>query len=158
MVNTDTLDELADAHQYTIRWLKDTEALEKTDMQWRIMINRTLDFPAGPDNTMRLDDMSYHYDSRLVRWMPVLPSVGTTASGSQSVHGFGNTTDSPLQTQTGTPRLLPPIQGAVPSATAVIDNIPIPPDDNVEMEEVGESPNVMEEDDLATLSVPPGTL
>jgi hypothetical protein len=62
-----TLDELADAHQYAIGWLKDTEALEKTDKQLHIMINRTLDFPAGPDNTMWLDDMSYHYNSRLVR-------------------------------------------------------------------------------------------
>jgi hypothetical protein len=90
--------------------------------------------------------------------MPVLPSVGTTASGSQSVHGFGNTTDSPLQTQSGTLSLLPPIQKAVPSATAVADNIPIPSDHNVKMEEVGEPPNVMEEDDPATLSAPPGTL
>jgi hypothetical protein len=153
-----TPDELADARQYAIGWLKDTEALEKTDTQQHIMINRALDFPAGPDNTTWPDDMSYHYDSRLARWMPVLPSVGTTVSGSQSVHGFGNAMDSPSQTQAGTPSLLPPIQEAVPSATVVVDNLPIPPDDNVEMEEAVEPPNVMEEDDPATLSVPPGTL
>jgi hypothetical protein len=122
------------------------------------MINRTLDFPAGPDNTTWPDNMSYHYDSHLARWMLVLPSIGTTASGSQSVHGFRNTTDSPSQTQTGTLSLLPPIQEAVPSATAVVDNIPIPPDDNIKMEEVSDPPNVMEEDDPATLSVPLGSL
>jgi hypothetical protein len=104
-----TPDELADAHQYTIRWLKDTKALEKTDTQWCIMINRTLDFPVGPDNTTWPDEMSYHYDSCLARWMLVLPSIGMTASGSQLVHGFGNTTDSPSQTQDGTLSLLPPI-------------------------------------------------
>jgi hypothetical protein len=102
-----TLDELADAHQYTISWLKDTKALEKMDMQWHIMINRTLDFPAGPDNTMWLDKMSYHYDSCLARWMLVLPSIGTTASGSQSVHSFRNTTNPPSQTWDGTLSLQP---------------------------------------------------
>jgi hypothetical protein len=88
----------------------------------------------------------------------VLPSIGTTASGSQSVHSFKNAIDSPSQTQAGTLSLLPPIQEAVPSAIAVVDNLPIPPDDNVEMEEVVEPPDVMEEDNPATLSVPPGTL
>ena len=127
-------------------------------MQQHIMINRTLDFPVGPDNTTWPDNMSYHYDSCLTRWMPVLPSIGMTASGSQSVHGFRNTMDSPLQTQNGTPSLLPPIQEAVPSATMVTNNIPIPPDDNVKMGEVGEPPNVMEEDNLATLSAPLATL
>jgi hypothetical protein len=79
-------------------------------------------------------------------------------SGSQLVHSFRNATDSPSQTQNGTPSLLPPIQEAVPSATAVADNIPIPPDDNVKMGEVSGPPDVMEEGDLATLSAPPGTL
>ena len=81
-----------------------------------------------------------------------------TASGPQSVHGFGNTTDPPSQTQTGTPSLLPPIQEAMPSTNAVVDNIPIPPNDNIKMEVVGEPSDVMEEDDPATLSAPPGTL
>jgi hypothetical protein len=151
-----TLDEQADTHQYAIGWLKNTEALEKMDTQQCIMINRTLDFPAGPDNTTWLDEMSYH--SHLTRWMPALPSVGTTASRSQSVHGFGNATDPPLQTLDGTLSLQPPLQEAVLSATVVADNTPIPSNDNIEMGEVGEPPDVMEEDHPATLSVPPGTL
>jgi hypothetical protein len=121
------------------------KALEKMDMQRRIVINRMLDFPVGPDNAVWLDEMSYHYDSHLTRWMLMLPSIGTTSSRSQSVHGLRNTMDLPLQTQDGT-------------LTMVANNIPIPFDDNVEMGEVGEPPDVMEEDNPATLSAPLGTL
>jgi hypothetical protein len=153
-----TPDELADTHQYTIGWLKDTEALEKIDTHQCIMINRTLDFPVGPDDTVWLDKMSYHYDSHLVRWMPVLPLVGTTESRSQLVHGLGNTMNLLSQIQDGTLSLQPPLQEAVPSVTTVADNIPIPSNDNIKMGEVGEPPDVMEEDVPATLSVPLGTL
>jgi hypothetical protein len=122
------------------------------------MINRMLDFPVGPDNTVWLDKMSYHYNSCLAKWMLVLPSVGTTASRSQSVYGLRNAMDPPSQTQDGTLSLQPPLLEAVALATMVTNNIPIPSDDNVEMGEVCEPPNVMEEDNLATLSVPPGKL
>jgi hypothetical protein len=44
------------------------------------------------------------------------------------------------------------LQEAVPSATTVADNTPIPSDDNIEMGEVGELPDVTEEDNTATLS------
>jgi hypothetical protein len=75
-----------------------------------------------------------------------LPSVGMTKSRSWSVHILRNTTDPPSQTQDGTLSLQPPLQEAVLSATTVTNNIPIPSNDNIEMEEVGEPPDVMEED------------
>ena len=128
------MDELADANQYALSWLQAIQQGKK-DVQLCITINQLLNVPRV-DNTVRLDNMSYHYNSTHSRWMPTLPAAPTA----------------PLQTLIGTSGLTPTTIGVVPAAAAATDILLMLTDENINMDVPPDPPSDSMEDETMAAS------
>jgi hypothetical protein len=108
-------------------------------MQVRILINTLRDQARyRPEAQPWLDNLTYKHNTSLVRWMPILPTAGTTQGviPTMSVPTILGSTVTPLLTGTGNPSLQPHTM-AVPLTTTVTSSNPedILFNENVEMNE-----------------------
>jgi hypothetical protein len=133
-----TIDEALDASQYTFTWLEHSDKAEK-DMQVCILINTLRDQARyRPEAQPWPDNLAYKYNTSLARWMPVLPTAGTTQGvvPTTSIPTILGSTTTPSLTGTGNPSLQPHTT-AVPLTTTVTSSNPedILLDKNIEMNE-----------------------
>jgi hypothetical protein len=133
-----TIDEALDVSQYAFTWLEHSDRAEK-DTQVRILINTLRDqVKYRPEAQPWPDNLAYEYNTGLARWMPVLPTAGTTQGvvPTTSVPTILGSTATLSLTGTGNPSLKPHTT-VVPVTTTVV--IPNPEDvlldENVKMSE-----------------------
>jgi hypothetical protein len=102
-----TIDEALDMSQYTFTWLEHSDKAKK-DTQVRILINALRDQAKyQPEAQPWPDNLTYEYNTGLVRWMPILPTTGTTQGvvPTTSVLTILESTATPSLTGTGNPSL-----------------------------------------------------
>jgi len=126
------------ASQYVLTWLKYSDMSEK-DMQTHILINTFREQARlQPEYNPWSENLPYEYHPGFARWMPVLPTIGTTqvVAPTTSASIIGGTMTLSL-TGTGTSSLQPHNTAMPPMITTI--GPPAPTGDvsteNVDMEE-----------------------
>ena len=132
-----TVDEIADAQQYTYCWFQAYQA-NLVDTQDCITINSLLESVwAMQDPCPWPNHLTYYYDQGLARWMPELPPTRTTATVVQfnSSATSGSVATLPL---TGGPSSGPQSYSTPATGVAGSSTEPVIPDKNVEMKDGGQ--------------------
>jgi hypothetical protein len=132
-------------YQYTTGWLQEAQSTE-SNTQRRIAISGIFEDQIS-DQSSWLDEMSYHHDSHLGRWRPILPQVGTTSVIAASTSGSSTASTPHSLTLTGTSDPSTQTTTTVPPVTTITGLTSTLTDENIEMEETNAPPiDQMDED------------
>jgi hypothetical protein len=142
------VDKVNDYHMYAYAWLEDLQAHE-TVTERHVAINRVLEV-SKQDPQGWPEHLNHYYNLAHTRWLPTIPTAGTTMVIPIPVRGQTEVEGASSLTSTGTSGQIPHSSVAVPSATSVTDNISTPAlDDNVEMKDtprIDDPENSMDQD------------